>query len=605
MAFIHGFITLGSYNSLTNMPNHQESVISSEEKIDHLLEEALKLRVSDVSQSIENIKQALAQSIKIDYAKGQAYGHSYLSFLYMIVTKHEEAQPHIDTALEYFQETNDKFGLAFTYNTIGSIHYKTDDYHVGLKYLLQAYDLFKEINDVANQSRTLKSIGSVYQFFNDYTKAEETYKNCIKLSESINDLNGVSNALNPLSGLYLKAGDIKKAFETINRSIELKQRTGDTRGLGFALYGRAKIYDYQELFDKSEADYLESIQFHEALQEHVGCMMTLNRLGQLYMKWGKLELAKEKLLECVKKGKGSHHNLILYRAYKALYQIAKKENKTEEALTFIEYHNEHKDKVQKRDVKNVIRSLQAISKVEMLEREASWQKEKKEEVEKKNKELDNFVYKVSHDLRGPISSLMGLNNVVNLDVEDEKSLKYFAMYHEQIQRLETIILDFIDLTRMKESKIVKSLIEFDEIIDQCVKAYNYMPNFDSIQFSINIDKSIEFYADKSSVNSIVQNLVENAIKYSSSRREPIINITVSYTETNDSIEVKVEDNGIGIQDEYKEKIFDMFFRANSNVQGSGLGLYILKTATERLNGKVTFESQYNKGTTFTILLPNN
>lgn len=72
----------------------------------------------------------------------------------------------------------------------------------------------------------------------------------------------------------------------------------------------------------------------------------------------------------------------------------------------------------------------------------------------------------------------------------------------------------------------------------------------------------------------------------------------------DSIEIKVEDNGIGIQDEYKEKIFDMFFRANSNVQGSGLGLYILKTATERLNGKVEFESHYNKGTVFRIILPN-
>ena len=586
------------------MPDSKETAISQEESIDNLLEKALKLRVSDISQSIKLTKDALELSTKNEYAKGQAYAHSYLAFLYMIVTKHKEAQPHIDAALEYFQESKDKYGLAFTYNTIGSIHYKTDDYHVGLKYLLQAYDLFKEINDVVNQSRTLKSIGSVYQFFNDYTKAEETYKNCILLSESINDLNGVSNALNPLSGLYLKEGNVNKAFETINQSIELKQQTGDTRGLGFALYGRAKIHDHLERFEEGEKDYLKGLELHEELQEYVGCMMTLNKLGQLYMKWGKFELAKKRLLECIKKGKGSHHNLILYRAYKTLYQIAKNENKMEEALMYIEYHNEHKDKVQKRDVKNVIKSLKAISKVEMLEREAKWQKEKKEEVQKKNRELDNFVYKVSHDLRGPISSLMGLHNVVNLDIDDEKSLKYFAMYHEQIQRLETIILDFIDLTRMKESKIVKSEIDFREIIDQCIKAYNYMPNFKTIQFKINVDSSIEFYSDKSSVNSIIQNLVENAIKYSSSRREPFVKIEISPLECVDSIEIKVEDNGIGIQDEYKEKIFDMFFRANSNVQGSGLGLYILKTAMERLNGKVEFESHYNKGTVFRIILPN-
>lgn len=585
------------------MSNSQETILSVEEKIDRLLERALQLRVSDVNLSIESLKSALDQSCEIDYAKGSAYAHTYLAFLYMIVTKHEEAQPHIDAALEYFQETNDKYGLAFTYNTIGSIHYKTDDYHIGLKYLLQAYNLFKEINDVANQSRTLKSIGSVYQFFNDYKKAEETYLHCIGLSESINDFNGISNALNPLSGLYLKEGNVEQATETIQRSVELKTQTGDYRGLGFALYGRAKIYDYLNDFEKSEEDYTESLKLHDSLQEHVGSMMTLNRLGQLYLRWGKVEQAKARLNECVEKGKDSHHNLILYRAYKALYTIAKDENRLEDALQLLEFHNANKDKVQKRDVKNVIKSLHAISKVEMLENEAIWQKEKKEEVEKKNKELDNFVYKVSHDLRGPISSLMGLHNVVKLDVDDTKSLKYFDMYHEQIQRLETIILDFIDLTRMKESKVVKSLIDFREIIDQCIKAYNYMPNFNSIDFKIDIEEPLEFYSDKSSVNSIIQNLVENAIKYSSSRKEPFVDIVVR--SNNNSIEIKVEDNGIGIQDKYKEKIFDMFFRANSNVQGSGLGLYILKTATERLNGEVNLVSEYNKGTCFTITLPNS
>ncbi|MCB0495073.1 MAG: tetratricopeptide repeat-containing sensor histidine kinase [Cyclobacteriaceae bacterium] len=585
------------------MPQPQETAVSFEEQIDLSLKDALNLRVSDISQSIENTKRLLEKSTKSNYKKGQAYAHSYLAFFYMIVTEHVEAQPHIDAALEYFKKTNDKYGLAFTYKTIGSIHYKTDDYHIGLKYLLQAYNLFKEIDDVINQSRTLKSIGTVYQFFNDYEKAEETYRQCIKLSDSINDLNGISNALNPLSGLYLKEGDTENAFETINRSIVLKRQTEDLRGLGFALYGRAKIYDYLEDYENAEVDYLESLKIHEELQEHVGCMMALNKLGQLYKRWGKTEKAKEKLLRCVDKGKNSHHNLILYRAYKALHQIARDENKVEEALMYLEKHNEHKDKVQKRDVKNVIRSLHAISKVEMLEQEAKWQKEKKEEVEKKNKELDNFVYKVSHDLRGPISSLMGLNNVVKLDIKDEKSLKYFGMYHSQIQRLENIILDFIDLTRIKESKIVKSKIDFNQLIDQCINAYNYMPNFDSINFSINVDKSLDFHSDKSSVNSIIQNLIENAIKYTSLKNSPFVEVDVSSTECKEYVKIIVRDNGIGIQEEYKGKIFDMFFRANSEVQGSGLGLYILKTATERLRGEVELESEYEKGTTFTITLP--
>mgnify|MGYP002713105298 CR=1 FL=1 len=585
------------------MSDLQETPISVEKEIDLQLEEALKLRVSDISQSVEVTIGLLSQAQKIGYKKGEAYAHTYLAFYYMIVTKHEEADKHINKALEYFESVNDKFGLAFTYNTIGSIHYKTDDYHLGLKYLLQAYDLFKQIGDVANQSRTLKSIGSVYQFFKDYPKAEETYLHCIELSESIDDFNGISNALNPLSGLYLKENKIDKAFECINRSIDLKTKKGDKRGLGFALYGRAKIYHSLNQFEEAEKDYLQSLDLHEKLLEHVGTMMTLNKLGQLYMQCGKKEVAKKNLNACIEKGKDSHHNLILYRAYWSLYLIAKEENELSDALKYMELHLEHKEAVQKRDVKNVIRSLKAVSKVEMLEQEALWQREKKEEVEKKNKELDNFVYKVSHDLRGPISSLMGLNNVVKLDIEDEDSLKYFAMYHEQIQRLETIILDFIDLTRMKESKIQTSLIDFEPIISQCIKAYNYMPNFNQIQFKIHIEDGLKFYSDKSSINSIIQNLIENSIKYSSTRREPYVKIQIALDDNKENLLISVKDNGIGIQDEYKEKIFDMFFRANSNVHGSGLGLYILKTATERLKGTVEFESQFNEGTKFIITLP--
>ena len=571
--------------------------------IDNQLQESLDHRVNNISLSIDNTKEALESSKKIGYLKGQAYAQTYLAFFYMIITKHQEAIPLLETASIYFNKENDKFGLAFTYNTYGSIHYKTDNYHLGLKYLLQSYELYKELKDVLNQSRTLKSIGSIYEFFKDYEKAKETYLKCISLSESINDYNGVSNALNPLSNIYLKENNSILALETIERSIQLKQQTKDKRGLGFAHYGKAKVYDFQNDIEPAESFYLSSLKIHLYLGEHVGAMMTLNKLGNMYIKVGKVDLAKQRLKECIKEGKYSHHNLIIYKAYFSLYTLSKNEGNIKEALNYLEKYNEFKDSIEKRNMASVLKSVQSISKIDLLEKEAHWHKEKTEEVEKKNKELDNFVYKVSHDLRGPISSLLGLYNVVKLDIEDEKSLKYFGMYQEQIQRLEKIILDFIDLTRIRESKIELSLIDFESTINQCIKAYNYMPNFDKINFQIQIEKNLTFYSDNSSVNSIIQNLIENSIKYASNRRSPFVKIVISKDSNSNHIIILVEDNGVGIQDDYKERVFDMFFRANSNIQGSGLGLYILKTATERLKGTIKLDSEYNKGSIFTITLP--
>lgn len=573
------------------------------QEIDLILSDALALRVSNISLSIAKANDALEQSRKQNYSKGEAYANSYLAFFYMITTEHQKAIPHIDVAILYFETSTDKFGLAFNYNTLGSIHYKTDDYHYGLKFLLKAYYLYSEIDDVLNQSRTLKSIGAIYEFFKDYKEAKKTYLKCISLSESIKDLNGISNALCPLSGLYLKENNIKKASETIERAILLKEKTKDIRGLGFALYGKAKVLDYQNNIESAEKCYIKSLEIHQNLDENVGNIMTLNKLGNMYLRNGKNRLAKQRLLECIEVGNISRHHLVIYKAYYSLYTLAKKENNIEEALSHLEKHQEYKDRVQKRDMDHVLKSVQSLSKIETLENEARWQKEKTEEVEKKNKELDNFVYKVSHDLRGPISSLLGLYNVVKLDINDEKPLHYFSLYHEQIKRLESIILDFIDLTRLKESNIKNTLINFDEIIAQCIKAYNYLPNFKSIAIKTQIDESIAFYSDKSSINSILQNLIENAIKYSNPRKESFINISVSVNIVSNHIEIKVQDNGAGIRKDFQSKIFDMFFRANDNVQGTGLGLYILKTAVNRIQGQVSFVSEYKKGSTFRVTLP--
>jgi len=318
---------------------------------------------------------------------------------------------------------------------------------------------------------------------------------------------------------------------------------------------------------------------------------------------GDFDSSKLRLKECLKAGEISHLNLVIYKAYYTLYLIAKKENDITKALENLEQHNVFKERVQKRDIEHVLKSVQSLSKIEMLENEAKWQKEKTVEVEKKNKELDNFVYKVSHDLRGPISSLLGLHHVASLDIKDKNARHYFDMYHEQIKRLESIILDFIDLTRLKESKTITTLINFDNIIGQCIKSYNYLPNFNDIKFNINIDKTLSYCSDRSSINSILQNLIENAIKYADSAKAPFVNISILAVPKNQQLCIKIEDNGIGIPDNFKSSIFDMFFRANDTIQGSGLGLYILKTAVDRIHGSINFESTLGEGSTFEITLP--
>jgi signal transduction histidine kinase len=249
----------------------------------------------------------------------------------------------------------------------------------------------------------------------------------------------------------------------------------------------------------------------------------------------------------------------------------------------------------------VIKSYEAISRIKALEHNAEVQRSKTEIIEKKNAELDSFFYRVSHDLKGPISSLIGLHNLVKLDIKDEQAQRYFQMYQSQIMRINTIVMDLINLTRMNNPAMNLIRIDFELLVEECINAYEYLPQYRSIRFIKEIDKNIEFYSEWTIVNTIVQNLVENAIKYSHPERDSFVRINI--TQNGSHIKVEVEDNGIGIPNDYQTRIFDMFFRANDHVDGTGLGLYILKRAVERLHGQVSFASEALIGSTFTVVLP--
>jgi signal transduction histidine kinase len=565
-----------------------------------MLEKAFEMRMTDISYSINVANQALAKAQINDDTLGQAASNAHLGYFYMILGEHDKARIQSTSAKLVFEEFEHYAGLGMVHYTIGSTYYKTEDYHFGLKHLIDSSLMYQKANDIVGQSRALKAIGSIYEFFREYGHAQETYLKCVELSKQCGDKNGMSNAYNSLSGIYLRNKDLDQALHVIDESIRLKTESGDKRGLAFALYGKAKVLPFLDESGKAELLFLESIEIFDQCKEYVGIMMCHHKLGRLYFGLGKIALAKDHLNKVIVQGNKINHYLIMHKAYYALYEIEKSEKNISAALIHLELYLVHKDKVINKETKNVIESIKSISQMEILEREAHWQKEKKEEVELKNAELDTFVYKVSHDLRGPISSLLGLYEIVQLEIKEKKSLHYFSLYQSQIQRLHGILMDFISLTQIKEMKIEPVKIHFVPMVQECIEAHKYYDNFDQIDFDINIE-DIDVNSDKSTINAILQNLIENAIKYARNDVPPKVKIRIS--SINDVLQIEVADNGIGIKEEYQQRIFEMFFRANDKIQGSGLGLYILKNAVSKLNGSVEFESTVNHGSTFTVSLP--
>jgi PAS domain S-box-containing protein len=221
----------------------------------------------------------------------------------------------------------------------------------------------------------------------------------------------------------------------------------------------------------------------------------------------------------------------------------------------------------------------------------------------KNNELDTFVYSASHDLKGPIASLIGLRRLIEYEIKEPLSLEYFDRYHQQVMRLDSIVQTLLQLARIKEIDLKTERVDFQAIIDSCISSFEHYENFSNITFEKQVNLEREVLSDSNLIRTILQNLIENGIKYSRQDSDPYLKINIFEKVKGGSIFISVEDNGLGIDEVHQHKIFNMFFRAHEGIEGSGLGLYILKNAVDKLSGKIMLDSKLNEGTIFTIELP--
>jgi len=229
-------------------------------------------------------------------------------------------------------------------------------------------------------------------------------------------------------------------------------------------------------------------------------------------------------------------------------------------------------------------------------------KEQNQELTKINSELDRFVYSASHDLRAPLMSVKGLLTMIKIDPEKANTENYLKLIETSVDRLDHFITDIIHYSRNSRMEIIPQVIDFKTIVRESIESLKYMEEAEQVQSHIHVHSEHAFYSDPSRLLIIFNNIIANAVRYRARWKESFIkiDITTQYAST----VIRFTDNGIGIADEFKDKIFKMFFRATADSKGSGLGLYIVKSTVEKLGGTIKMESHFGEGTTFEVEIPN-
>lgn len=230
-------------------------------------------------------------------------------------------------------------------------------------------------------------------------------------------------------------------------------------------------------------------------------------------------------------------------------------------------------------------------------------KVKNEELQKINEELNKFVYSVSHDLRSPLTSILGIINLTKLLPELRVADSYFDMIEGRVLKLDGFIKKIIEYYKNARSETIKDNIDFKSLILAVWNPWKCQNN--SINFELSVNQDSVFIGDHFRLGVIFENLISNAIKY----QNPSVNnknIKISANITNENANITISDNGIGIDKKYLASIFDLFFRTEDllNTEGSGIGLYIVKETVEKMHGKIEVSSLPMVGTIFEIIIPN-
>jgi signal transduction histidine kinase len=217
--------------------------------------------------------------------------------------------------------------------------------------------------------------------------------------------------------------------------------------------------------------------------------------------------------------------------------------------------------------------------------------------------LDNFIYKTSHDIRGPLASLKGMCNVALIDVKDPVALNYLHKLDVTAEKLNTILTRLLIVNQINNSTISSERIDFHKIVSDLMLLEKKKGLPARINVTKRIENDIEFYSDKEFVRIILENLVDNAIKFynDSQRVDPFVDISIQ--KDGDSVKIRVQDNGIGISQVKPDKIFQMFSRASERSETGGIGLYITKTAVQKLGGTIDLKTTPEGYTEFYVDLP--
>ncbi len=618
------------------------------------------LYLGEKDTAIVKLKKALSIYNQLDDSLSVGIIFSDLGEAYTYLNDSPKMVTTYLHALEIFEKLGNQERIAITHLNLGSVYSNLlGEYQKAIKHADAALKIYDKFGDEVRKTYCYLIIGSAHEYLGNLDLALEQYNKSLEICKKTNNQYLLANTENYIGEVHNKKGNIKSALESYNKSLDIYLELNDKEGIAVAENNIGECFYKSGELGKALKHYRNSFNYFNERQEKFQLSELLLNMGNVYFKRKNYNSAINAYNQSIQYAKETGALESLKEAYKATSEAYKGINMHASALNYLELYVEIKD------------SLINVENLAMLadyeSRQKTAEKEKKIELLKKEQELsevnvrlqsiliislviitllliatvviyfrkyrqkhilneklaqsevhlqklnitkDKFFSLIAHDLRGPLGTLSGLTEILDEDAEDmdkESIVEISKDIHQISRNTITLLNNLLAWAEVQIGKIEISKENFKVkyVVDEVHGLLKENLNKKHITFSNDINEDIIVHADKNMISSVLRNLIHNSIKFTHEKGE----ILVHSNENNGFISISVADNGVGIDEDSIDKLFEIGTKVSTygtaRESGAGLGLILSKEFIDKNNGTIEVKSKIGDGTTFIINLPHS
>ncbi len=601
-------------------------------------------RTEQIEEAISFGEKIVPIAVRHKYTSELKILLTSLAISYHLRAEYDKSLKHNLDALVIFENEGDKKWMSILVNNIGVNYYKLRDYARAIEYYKKGLQYKKEIGDAVDVDRLHINLGLCYNALGEYKKAREFIaKGLSSCAGSCSDQIILEGEI-ALGISLLESDHANESLEHFLKSYKVAKRIKNHRFQIENLESISRVYFAKNDFDQTkkylaEAEVIAKDRKYRFLLENV-----YKRFSELYDKTGdyksqseyqtkyiklKDSILNEKVISNLAQLRTNYEERENIKTIAAQDQVLTLQNEVivrqqrqyyfivaiaclVVTLAFLSFYFSKRQQKANREISKAKNLIQ-----EQNDRLESYNKELENKVEERTSyllhsndalhkavdELDYFIYKSSHDIRGPLATLKGMSNIALMDLKDPIAIEYFKKFDITTDKLNVILTRLQMVNYVTHSPLKPERIDFKAIIDEIIAFEKRKGTPDHFNFIYEIGHNCEITSDEFLVRTIMENLIDNAVKFrsSSDRVDPFVQIKLSME--NQKLKILVEDNGIGIGKEYAHDLFKMFVRASEQSEIGGVGLYLIKLAIDKAGGEISLVRSSSSGSVFQALFP--